>query len=68
MATTVITPASNNNSSNNNWVGFLIGGIVLIVLAVLFFIYVLPSIRGLSGETVQVNVPKSIDVNVQQSK
>ena len=70
MATTIINPAPNNNSSNNG-VGFLLGAIVLIVFAVLFFIYALPYIRGLSGSGgVQVNVPvpKSINVNVQQPK
>ena len=68
MATTIINPAPNNNSSNNG-VGFLLGAIVLIVFAVLFFVYALPYIRGLSGSGgIQVNVPKSIDVKVQQSK
>ena len=68
MATTIINPAPSNNSSNNG-VGFLIGAIVLIVFAVLFFVYALPYIRGLSANGgVQVNVPKRINVNVQQSK
>jgi len=69
MATTIINPAPTNNSSNNNGIGFLLGAIVLVVFAVLFFVYGLPYIRGLSGSGgVQVNVPKSIDVKVQQSK
>ena len=69
MATTIVNPAPSNNSSNNNGMGFLIGAIVLIVFAILFFVYALPYIRGLSGNGgVQVNVPKSINVNVQQSK
>ncbi|HUD05121.1 MAG TPA: hypothetical protein VMR59_03985 [Patescibacteria group bacterium] len=69
MATTIINPAPSNNSSNNNGMGFLIGAIVLIVFAVLFFVYALPYIRGLSGSGgIQVNVPKSINVNVQQTK
>ena len=69
MATTIVNPAPSNNSSNNNGMGFLIGAIVLIVFVVLFFVYALPYIRGFSrsGE-VQVNIPKSINVNVQQSK
>jgi hypothetical protein len=69
MATTIINPAPSNNSSNNNGMGFLIGAIVLIVFAVLFFVYALPYIRGLSGSGgILVNVPKSINVNVQQTK
>lgn len=68
MATTIINPAPNNNSDNNG-MGFLLGAIVLIVFAILFFVYALPYIRGLGGSGgVQVNIPKSIDVNVKQSK
>ena len=68
MATTVIQPASNNNSSNS-WVGFLIGGIVLLVFIYLFFVYALPALRGVGGNGgTQINVPKSIDVKVQQTK
>jgi len=69
MATTIINPTPSNNSSNNNGSGFLIGAIVIIVLAVLFFVYALPYIRSMTGNNgVQVNVPKSIDVNVKQSQ
>lgn len=71
MATTIINPTPNNNSSDNSGLGFLIGAIVLIVFVVLFFIYGLPLLRGLGGNgEVQVNipVPKTIDVNVQQAK
>ena len=69
MATTIVNPAPSNNSSGNNGTGFLVGIIVLIVFAVLFFVYALPYIRGIGGNNgVQVNVPKSIDVNVKQTK
>ena len=68
MATTIVNPAPNNNSSGDNGMGFLLGVIVLIVFVVLFFVYALPYIRGMSGGGVQVNVPKSINVNVKQSK
>lgn len=69
MPTTIINPAPNNNSENNNGIGFLLGIIVLVIFAVLFFVYALPYIRGFGGNSgVQVNIPKSIDVNVKQSK
>lgn len=70
MATTIVNPAPSNNSSDNNGMGFLLGIIVLVIFGFLFFIYGLPYIRGLSGGNggVQVNIPKSIDVKVQQSK
>lgn len=69
MPTTIINPAPSNNSENNNGIGFLLGVIVLVVFAVLFFVYALPYIRGFGDNGgVQVNIPKSIDVNVKQSK
>ena len=70
MATTIINPAPNANTTGNNSVGLLIGGIILVILAILFFVYALPYIRGFSSGSggVQVNVPKSINVKVQQSK
>ena len=69
MATTIINPASNSDPSGNNGMGFIVGGVVLVVLAILFFVYALPYIRGLSGEGgVQVNLPNTIDVNVQEAK
>lgn len=68
MATTIINPTPNSTTSDNG-MGFLLGVIVLAVFAVLFFVYALPYIRGFSGTSgVQVNVPKTIDVNVNQSK
>jgi hypothetical protein len=70
MATTIINPAPAANTSNDSWIGFLMGAIVLAVLAILFFVYVLPFMRGLgtSGGGIQVNLPKSVNVNVQQAK
>jgi len=68
MATTIVNPAPNNNSSDNNGMGFLLGIIVLIVFVILFFVYALPYIRGLTSGGIQINVPESIDVKVQQSK
>ncbi|HSW48326.1 MAG TPA: hypothetical protein VLG67_04575 [Candidatus Saccharimonadales bacterium] len=66
---TVINPAPSNNSNGGNGTGFLIGVIVLIVFAFLFFVYGLPYLRNLTANSgVQVNVPKSIDVNIKQSK
>lgn len=69
MATTIINPAQSTDSSNSNGIGLLLGAIVLIVFAFLFFVYAVPFIQGLSnGGGISVNVPKSINVNVQQPK
>ena len=67
MATTIVNPAP-SNSSEGNGMSILIGAIVLIVFLALFFVYALPYIRGLSSSGLQVNVPKNINVNVQQTK
>lgn len=69
MATTIINPAASNTESEGSGVGFLVGIIVLAVLAVIFFVYGLPLLQGAAGnDTTEVNVPKSIDVNVNQPK
>ena len=65
--TVVNTPPA--QKSGDNGMGFLLGIIVLIVVVVLFLVYGLPYVRNLTGGNgVQINVPKSIDVNVNQSK
>lgn len=68
MATTIINPTPSNDTSGSG-MGFLIGMIVLVVFVALFFIYALPYFRGLGGNGgISVNVPKDINVSVQQSK
>ncbi len=71
MATTIINPATSNNPSSNSGMGLLMGAAVLVLFGVIFFVFVLPYIRGFAGNGgVQVNipVPKTINVNVQQPK
>ncbi len=66
MATIVNNPPSNGDGGG---MGFLLGIIILVVAGVVFFVYGLPYIqKGMGGGGVQVNVPKDINVNVQQSK
>lgn len=71
MPTTIINPSPNNNSSNNNGVAFLIGIIIFIAFAVLFFVYGLPYIKGLGGSgevNVNIPVPENIDIKVQKTE
>jgi hypothetical protein len=69
MATIVNNPPANNtNSSGGNGMGFLLGVIILIIFVAVVIIYGLPYIRSMSGFTAQVNVPKSVDVNVNSTK
>ncbi len=44
---------------------FLVGVIILIVLAFLLYYYGLPAIRSFGGGGTQVNIPDRINVNVQ---
>lgn len=61
MATIVNNPPVTQHDSSGN--GFLLGVILLIVFAVLFFMYGLPYLTSaMSGPTVQV--PDKVDVNV----
>ncbi len=69
MATIVNNPPANNtNGSGGNGMGFLLGVIVLIIFVAVVIIYGLPYLRNMSGFTAQVNVPKSVDVNVNSTK
>ena len=71
MATTIINPAPNTNSDRSNGIAFLIGAGILIILALIFFVYAIPFIRGLNtskGVQVNVPIPKTVNVNVQQAK
>lgn len=60
MATIINTPASTRESGGSN---FLLGVILFLILAVLFFVYGIPYISH-SVSNPQVNVPGKIDVNV----
>ncbi len=68
MATVVNNPPANSEASGGS--GFLIGIILLIVLAILFIFYGLPLLNNSVGgsQAPQVNVPGKIDVNVNQPK
>ena len=67
MATVVNNPQP---TTSDNGMGFLLGAILIIVFAVLFFFYALPYLRttfqGAQGP--QVNVPSQVDVNVKPQK
>lgn len=61
MATIVNNPGT--TTDNNSGMGFLLGVILLITFAILFFLYGLPYLaNSFSGP--QVQVPGQIDVNV----
>jgi len=51
---------------SNNGSGFLIGVILLIVLAVIFLYFGLPYLRGGISSGPQVNVPSNINVHTSK--
>lgn len=65
MATVINNPPASNDSGGGT--GMIVGLIVLIVLAYLFFVYGLPAFRQTQSGT-QINVPSKIDVNLNQTK
>lgn len=46
----------------------IIGLVILLILAYLFFVYGLPQIRQLQLGSPQINVPSEIDVNINQGE
>ncbi|OGK44719.1 hypothetical protein A2957_00075 [Candidatus Roizmanbacteria bacterium RIFCSPLOWO2_01_FULL_38_11] len=72
MATTIINPAPTNNTTTDSGMGFLIGVIALIVFGFIFFVYGFPLIRqglnGLGKGGINVTLPKTVNVKVQQTK
>jgi len=65
MATVVNNPQP---TTSNNGLGFLLGAILIIIFAMLFFVYVLPLMRSSmsASQAPQVNIPDKVDVNVKQ--
>jgi hypothetical protein len=56
-----------HTSSEGSGLGFVLGVVLLLVFALLFFVYGLPYISN-SFRGPQINVPGQIDVNVQNPK
>jgi hypothetical protein len=65
---TVINNPQPAASNTNNGMGFFLGALALIIFAILFFVYIMPSLFSSmrSVQSPQVNVPEQIDVNVKQ--
>ena len=72
MATTIINPTPVNSGGSDNGLGFLLGAIILVGFGFIIIFYGYPMIQqglnGLGKSGVQINLPKTVDVNVQQSK
>jgi len=66
MTTIINTPQPAGDSSGG--MGMIIGLVVLVVFGFLFFVYGLPAIRQMKLGSPQINIPSTIDVNVNQAK
>ncbi len=65
MATVINNPPSSVQNTDSS-VGVIIGVIVLAILAIMFFVYGLPALRGAgSGQETNITVPDRINVDVQ---
>lgn len=63
MATIVNNP---NGSNEGGWAGSLLVGVVIVILAILFFVYALPALTGNNdgAQDVNLDVPERVDVNL----
>ena len=69
MATIVNTPAA-PAQDNSNATGMLVGLVFFIAFAFLFFFYGLPAMRNATQQApsgVNVEIPKEVDINVNQN-
>lgn len=64
MTTVINTPPVAKESGGG--LGMIIGLIVLIVVAYLFFMFGLPAINRMQLGSPQINIPSKIDVNINQ--
>lgn len=64
MTTIINTPPATKESGGS--MGVIIGLIVLVIVAYLFFMFGLPAIRRVQVGAPQINIPSKIDVNINQ--
>ena len=65
MTTIVQNPAP---SDSGNGMGMVIGLLLVVLVAILFFVYGLPALRSSTTAVPEVKIPDTINVNVQPAK
>lgn len=70
MATVINNPTPVTAGERDSSAGTFLGIVLLLILAVLFFVYALPYVGNVVSQstTPQVNVPGQVDVNVHNTK
>jgi hypothetical protein len=66
MTTIVNNPPAQKESGGS--MGWIIGLIVLVIVAYVFVVYGLPAFQHMQFGAPQINIPSKIDVNVNQTK
>lgn len=66
--TTIVNTPPQNNAGSSGGMGFLIGILILIFVGALIYVYGLPYAQQMMNKGVQVNIPKDINVQVQQTE
>ncbi|WKZ25403.1 MAG: hypothetical protein QY322_03380 [bacterium] len=66
MTTIINTPQPKGDTGGG--MGVVIGLVVLIIFGFLFYVYGLPALRKMDVGSPQINVPSTIDVNVNQEE
>lgn len=64
MATIVNNPPASTTNDSGSGFGFVLGVLLLLVFAILFFVYALPLFQKSAAP--QVTVPDKVDVNINQ--
>jgi len=57
---------NNPGRESDSGSGFLIGVVLLIIVGVFAVYFILPYFQRTMNRDVQINIPKTVDVNVQQ--
>ena len=65
MTTIVQNPAP---TDSGNSMGMVVGLLLVVLIAILFFVYGLPALRSSTTSVPQVKIPDTINVNVQPAK
>lgn len=66
--TTIINSPPQTSAGESMGTSFLIGIMILVGCALIFFYFGIPAIQGIKSATPQIHIPNKIDVNIQQAK
>ena len=68
MPTIINNPSGSANGDNSSSSVAILGVILIVILAVVFFIYGLPALKNRNTGGTNINVPDKVDVNVNKAQ